>query len=151
MSHAYELFYANHLLESKTEPCAGCFQAAETSEDTEVVPTSEGVLIFGGFEVDVISCKVSFLCFLCVSFVSHASLCFLLFTVLFFCLSLPLTPVRCCQIAQVSPLYSSDPVLGVSLSAFTCSLVVPRVFAGLYLLLPCQTFLCPFLLVNLFF
>lgn len=31
MSRAYELFYANHSLESKMEPCALCFQAAETS------------------------------------------------------------------------------------------------------------------------
>lgn len=31
MSRAYELFYANHSLESKMESCALCFQAAETS------------------------------------------------------------------------------------------------------------------------
>lgn len=31
MSRAYELFYANHSLESEIEPCALCFQAAETT------------------------------------------------------------------------------------------------------------------------
>lgn len=32
MSHAYELFYANHRLVSKMESCALCFQAADDAE-----------------------------------------------------------------------------------------------------------------------
>lgn len=35
MSRAYELFYANHLLESKMESCALCFQAAEMSRKSK--------------------------------------------------------------------------------------------------------------------
>ncbi len=37
MSRAYELFYANHSLESKMESCALCFQAAETSRKSKNV------------------------------------------------------------------------------------------------------------------
>lgn len=100
MSHAYELFYANHLLESKTEPCAGCFQALE---DTEVVL----VCVYFGvlrlmFPVRFIFCIFFFFFFPCLIVfpVIHSQP-----------LPRPLTPVPRCQIAQVSPLHSSDPVL----------------------------------------
>lgn len=35
MSRAYELFYANHSLESKMESCALCFQAADASRKSK--------------------------------------------------------------------------------------------------------------------
>lgn len=40
MSRAYELFYANHSLESKMEPCALCFQACSDKIPKKNLPVS---------------------------------------------------------------------------------------------------------------